>query len=145
MRLRKSYRRVTCELGVAPLIDVVFLLIIFFMTVTQLTRVGGEPVQLPEAQTRELEGEMPTGIIVITVQRAGQITVNGQSHTLTTLGQLLSAATRGKPANGVPVLIRADEYSLWDQVGQVMRICAANRLTKVRVAVTEPGPEKAPT
>jgi biopolymer transport protein ExbD len=145
MLLRKSYRRVSCELGVAPLIDVVFLLIIFFMTVTQLTRVGGEPVQLPEAQTRDLQEEIPTGIIVITVQRAGQITVDGESHTLTTLGQLLSTATRGKPANSVPVLIRADAYSLWDEVGQVMRICAANRLTKVRVAVTEPRPEKAPT
>jgi biopolymer transport protein ExbD len=145
MRLRKSHRRVTCELGVAPLIDVVFLLIIFFMTVTQMTRVGGEPVQLPEAQTRDLEEEIPTGIIVITVQRAGQITVDGESQTLATLGELLSTATRGKPANSVPVLIRADTYSLWDQVGQVMRICAANRLTKVRVAVTEPRPEKAPT
>jgi biopolymer transport protein ExbD len=145
MRLRKSHRQVSCEMGVAPLIDVVFLLIIFFMTVSQMTRVGGEPIELPEAETRELQEEIPTGIIVITVQRAGQITVDGQSHTLTTLAELLSSATRGKPANSVPVLIRADAYSLWDQVGRVMRICAANRLTKVRVAVTEPRPEKAPT
>ena len=145
MRLRKSHRPVTCELAVAPMIDVVFLLIIFFMTVSQMTRVGGEPVQLPEAQSHELDEEMPTGIIVITVQRTGQISVDGESHTLTTLGQLLSTATRGKPPNGVPVLIRADEYSLWDQVGQVMRICSANRLTKVRVAVIEPRPEKPPT
>ncbi len=145
MRLRKSYRRVACELGVAPLIDVVFLLIIFFMAVSQMTRVGGEPVQLPEAQSHELDEEMPTGMVVITIQRTGQMTVDGQSQTMTTLGQLLNTATRGKPANSVPVLIRADEYSLWDQVGQVMRICAANRLTKVRVAVTEPRAEKPPT
>ena len=145
MRLRKSYRRPTCELGVAPLIDVVFLLIIFFMTVSQLTRVGGEPVQLPEARTHELDEEMPAGIIVITIQRNGQISVDGESHTSDTLGKLLSAATRGKPANSVPVLIRADAYSLWDQVGQVMRVCAANQLTKVRVAVTEARPEKDPT
>ncbi len=145
MRLRKSYRRPTCELAVAPLIDVVFLLIIFFMTVSQMTRVGGEPVQLPEARMHELNEEMPAGIIVITVQRNGQMTVEGESQTLDTLGQMLSAATRGKPVNSVPVLIRADAYSLWDQVGQVMRICAANQLTKVRVAVTEAHTEKAPT
>jgi len=145
MRLRKSYRRVTCELGVAPLIDVVFLLIIFFMAVSQLSRVGGEPVQLPEAETHQLGEEMPAGIIVITVQRNGQMTVEGKSHTLTTLRSLLNEATRDKPANSVPVLIRADAYSLWDQVGQVMRVCAAHKLTKVRVAVTEPRPEKAPT
>jgi biopolymer transport protein ExbD len=145
MRLRKSYRRPTCELGVAPLIDVVFLLIIFFMTVSQMTRIGGEPVQLPEAQSHELNEELPTGIIVITIQRNGQMSVEGESHTLATLGKLLSEATRGKPANSVPVLIRADAYSLWDQVGRVMNICAANQLAKVRVAVIEARAEKAPT
>lgn len=144
MRLRKSHRQVSCELGVAPMIDVVFLLIIFFMTVSQMTRIGGEPVQLPEAQTQEFDEEMPSGIIVITVQRAGQITIEGESYTLTSLGGLLREATREKPANSVPVLIRADAYALWDQVGQVMRVCAANHLTKVRVAVIEARPGEAP-
>ena len=50
MRLRKRKPEYGCEINIAPLIDVVFLLIIFFLTVSHITQLQVEPLSLPEAE-----------------------------------------------------------------------------------------------
>lgn len=138
MRLRKPRRRVRCEINIAPLIDVVFLLIIFFMAVSQMTRVEGEPVKLPEAEEGESKEELPAGLVVINVYPDGRLVVFNQAHTLSSLNQLLTGDVRERGAGAVSVLIRADTNTPWEKVGAIMRACAAQGVAKVRVAVVEP-------
>ena len=50
MRLRKKHHLQGVEINIAPLIDVVLLLIIFFMVIAQFTRLEVEALELPKAQ-----------------------------------------------------------------------------------------------
>ena len=50
MRLHKVKRDFGYDINIAPLIDVVFLLIVFFLTVSHIAQVRVEALSLPEAQ-----------------------------------------------------------------------------------------------
>ena len=61
------------------MIDIVFLLIIFFITVTQITKVHTENIPLPEVTLND--EQTPTRVIV-SVRRNGQIVMNGEEKTM---------------------------------------------------------------
>ena len=48
MRLSKPRKQGQLGISMTPMIDIVFLLIIFFMTVSQITYVNDEPLELPQ-------------------------------------------------------------------------------------------------
>ena len=48
MRLTKRRRTTSARINMTPMIDIVFLLIIFFMTVSQVTEVNREQLSLPK-------------------------------------------------------------------------------------------------
>jgi biopolymer transport protein ExbD len=64
------------EINLTPLIDVVFLLLIFFMVSTTFTRDTRLTVNLPEADANSSES-LPDQIEV-TVSEAGRFSVNGE-------------------------------------------------------------------
>ena len=76
-RDRPAHRKVT--LSMTPLIDVLFLLIIFFMLTGTFKRVGELELRLPESETatRGLESEDPNQIVVI-VTEAGGVLINDE-------------------------------------------------------------------
>lgn len=105
----KFKRRPMGELSVniTPLIDVVFLLLIFFMVTTTFNRETRLLVNLPEADAAELEATPEQ--IEITVSREGSYLINGRSlvnNELETLMQGLQLVSNGD--NTVPVLLIAD-------------------------------------
>ncbi|HUU43208.1 MAG TPA: biopolymer transporter ExbD [Planctomycetota bacterium] len=137
MKLTKTKRVYGCEINIAPLIDVVFLLIIFFMTVSQFTRVEVEKITLPEAKKGETPPETPAGRIIINVLKDGAIRAGGREHTVESLGQFVTAELNGRPPRDVEVLIRADRDVPWDTAAQVLNVCARHNLSRVQVAVME--------
>lgn len=139
MVLRKRRRDYGNEVNIAPLIDVVFLLIIFFMTVSQVTRVEVESLDLPEAKTGEEVKDALAGRLVISVHKDGQITVSERTHTLQSLQSLLTAEVKRRGSANIRVLIRGDRKSSWGVIGAIMSACAKRGNSRVRVAVVEPG------
>jgi biopolymer transport protein ExbD len=139
VRLHKVRRTYGAEINIAPLIDVVFLLIIFFMVVTRITRVEVEELELPEAQSGKAADVREPSRLVISVPKDGRISMGGRGYTLGSLSAELTAHGRRR-ANGEPsVLIRADRDAEWQTVARIMALCAAGRIQQVRVAVVEPG------
>lgn len=67
-------RRIRTHLDMAPLIDVVFLLLIFFMLTSTFLVQEAIDLDLPEAATGELTEEQQ---LVVTLDREGAVTVNG--------------------------------------------------------------------
>lgn len=135
MRLRKTKREYGCEINIAPLIDVVFLLIIFFMTVSQITRVEVEPLELPEAKMSE---QAQTGRLVINVRDDGRIRVGGRTHSLDSLHRMLAIGAESRKPGDVSVLIRGDRNLLWEKAAAILQTCTTNRIDRVRIAVVEP-------
>jgi biopolymer transport protein ExbD len=94
-------------ISITPLIDVVFLLLIFFMVTTTFSRETRLIVNLPEAEAVEAE-RIPEQIEII-VSRNGAYTINGRAlvnNLQSTLMQGLQLVANGNTA--LPILIIAD-------------------------------------
>ncbi|MEE2639531.1 MAG: biopolymer transporter ExbD [Planctomycetota bacterium] len=79
MRLSKKKKSNAIQMDLTPMIDIVFLLIIFFITVTQITKVNNEVLPLPKVLASE--EQTPTRVM-LNVRQNGQIVVNGEQKTM---------------------------------------------------------------
>ena len=138
MKLGKAKRTFGSEPNIAPLIDVVFQLIIFFMLVAQITRVEVEDLSLPEAKAGKAAREAKPGRVVINVHADGRIIVSGREHTPASLEGVLARERQARRAD-TSVLVRGDRETPWRTVAQILNACAAQQISRVRVAVVEPG------
>jgi biopolymer transport protein ExbD len=87
------------QFQMAPMIDAVFLLLIFFLVATSFINPESQmPTDLPRKEQRQQEEETPTQFIVrVTAQ--GRIKLNGHDSTLARLrGALISQIANGEEA-----------------------------------------------
>jgi biopolymer transport protein ExbD len=141
MRLRRTKRQLGWEINIAPLIDVVFQLIIYGLVVSLIAKVECEDIALPQARKGEQGKEALALRLVINVRKNGQIVMGGTGHTAESLRPVLAAENeKVRKASGMlTVLVRGDRDGDWKNVAQVMSACAASGISRVHVAVTEPG------
>jgi biopolymer transport protein ExbD len=138
MRLTKKKRRFGTEINITPLIDIVFLLIIFSMVVSQFSKLQAENVKLPEARKGDEPKPTRAGRVVINLLPSGGIVVAGARQGLASLGALLDGQVRLSGADGLSVVVRSDRRTPWKFVRPVLELCAARRIGRVKVAVVEP-------
>ncbi|MGE0755427.1 MAG: ExbD/TolR family protein [Pirellulaceae bacterium] len=134
MRLTKHPRKRRMEMDMTPMIDVAFQLIIFFMTVSQMSEVSREPVQLPK-QAGE-EQEQPKTLI-INVTEDGEYRVAGEPISTAGFVSLVSEEVQraGDDPNQVVVVVRADERGASRGVNDVVTAMGTLGITRVRIAV----------
>ncbi len=125
-------------INLTPLIDVVFLLLIFFMVSTTFTKETHLKVELPEAQG-EVSVERPEQIEVL-INVSGGYSVNGQALVNSKLKTLMAAIEeQGKGKTDIPFIITADAKVPYESVVQAMD--AAGRLGYVNLSMTTKSPE----
>src|SRR5438477_419223 len=111
------------ELGVPnmmPLIDVVFLLLIFFLMASSFERAERElPVILPEVA--EAQPLAMTKELIINITPEGEYFVAQQKYSPEELAKLLVQTRQNNPHQGV--LIRGDERAAWKHGVRVMGLC----------------------
>jgi biopolymer transport protein ExbD len=125
--------------NMTPLIDMVFLLLVFFLASTTFMKDEVEmDLTLPEATTGKPAVE--SHLMVIHVGKSGSITVDGRAVTIEGLRQkLASAAARRKDQE---VLIRGDTRVEFGTVAKVFDACLAAKLTAVSIGA-QPALEEA--
>jgi len=131
----KFKRRVQEELAIniTPLIDVVFLLLIFFMVTTTFNRETRLLVNLPEANA-ELAESMPTQIEVI-VARDGTYSINGRvlvNNRFDTLMRGLELESNGD--RSLPILLIADAEATHQSVVTAMDGIGQSGFTRLNIA-----------
>lgn len=116
MQLRKGSKR-SVILNVTSLIDVLFLLLIFFMISTTFLSTPAIKLELPKAKNADPVRQNP---LVIYIDRDGRTFLNDEPIDLALLG----AALRGKLAENVDkaVILKADSRVAHGAVVQVMDI-----------------------
>ena len=72
MRLNKSAKRQSLKPNMTPMIDVTFLLLIFFISVNQITEANNEPVELPKLQG---SNDLQPSVLTVNVMEDGQTVV----------------------------------------------------------------------
>ena len=101
MNFRKKTRGRAQGLQMTALMDVIFLLLCFFVTTSVFSQWESEiAISLPSAKSATVPGRMP-GEIILNVSAGGMVTVNGQVLSLEELTKRLSRLAKLYP--GQPV------------------------------------------
>ncbi|MGE9267616.1 MAG: ExbD/TolR family protein [Verrucomicrobiales bacterium] len=112
------------EFQLAPMIDIVFLLLIFFIVTYQISEQEKDvDVAVPTSSAGN-DAPRVEGEIVINVAKSGTITVSGKILSKEELGQTLEEILRvgGQRANSQPVRLRGDADCSWQTLVGVMDV-----------------------
>jgi biopolymer transport protein ExbD len=123
MTFKRRTRSRPVALALTSMLDVIFLLLCFFVTASVFSQWENEiSIQLPSAATGEQPARMP-GEIIVNLGKDGAISVNGRTLTLEDLESRLARIAKFYP--GQPVIIRADRDTRYDSLVKVIDTCRA--------------------
>lgn len=153
------------DMDMTPMIDCVFLLMIFFVLVIDLSQKNLEDLILPRAEFQEPDEEPPENRPILNVLQNGTVIYSGKVYydpaehgkNYAPIKKLLAEIRRvgitnktlhlvPKDVGGVdamvmdePVLIRADKWTEWHYVGEIMKQCSQPDIAfwKVQLALSE--------
>lgn len=118
------------QLDIAPLIDVVFQLLIFFMLTSSFIFQPGIKINLPKAVTSEIVKEKN---LLITVTSENLIYLNNRPVTTRELvNELKTAAKENRP-----LLINADRKASLGRVVEIWDLCRAQGISQVNIATNQ--------
>ena len=115
--------------NVTPLIDALFLLLIFFMVSSTFRDLPGIPLDLPEARTGE--GTRSSGVEV-QINREGVIRLEGRIVAVQDLGERLDRALGD--AESRDLFLRADRGVPYGKVVTVMDLAREKKVARLVVA-----------
>ena len=127
----KKRNKVSAEFSMSSLTDIIFLLLIFFMLTSTLVRI--QPFELPKSDSKTVASTS----IVVTIEKSGKYTVNGNDIPGRQLEKALRMAVRTSDnRENASVTIVAELGTPFDNVVRIMKI--ASRLKVNAIIATEP-------
>jgi biopolymer transport protein ExbD len=120
------------DINMSPLIDLVFLLLIFFMVTTSFVRETGIDVQRPSASTATLT---ENGNILVAISKEGTLHFDGKKIDLRSLRSHITRALSENPEGAVVIV--ADKISYTGLVIQVMDQCRLAGAKRVSLAASK--------
>lgn len=118
------------HLDIAPLIDVVFLLLIFFMLTSSFIFQPGIKVNLPKAVTSEAIHERS---LVILVTNSNLVYLNDRAITTEELDSRLRIAAKEKK----PLLIKADSRASMGKIVEIWDMCRNTGISQISIATSQ--------
>lgn len=135
----KPKRRDELDLNLTPLIDVVFLLLIFFMVSTTFEKTARLKVDLPQASAQA--EQQPAEKIVLGIDVQGRYYINDRQLVNTQLKTLKIALSKVAGENReMPVVLRADAKTPHQAVVTAMDAAAQVGLTRLSISTLETSP-----
>jgi biopolymer transport protein ExbD len=129
-------------LPMTSLIDIVFLLLIFYISVSRIQQMDAQlSIRLPTAKSSD-SPQRTIGDVVINVRQDGQIVVNSQPLKPDELASRLTRLAELFP--GQSVIIRSDQRTEWKNVCTALDACAAADIWNIKFAVVPIQPTGAP-
>lgn len=125
------------EVNLTPLIDVVFILLIFFMVSTTFQRESEINIELPEASADPVEEKKE--LLELVIDAEGRYFIDQQQVVNTELETLKKAI--GKflgDRTTIPVVIRADRQTPYESVVRAMDATSQLGLVQMSLATSQP-------
>ncbi len=139
MRLPTQYnQRTPLRFNITPLIDVVFLLIIFFLVASHFVRSEqAEAVELPRATGALDDEEQVQNRLTITIAQDGSLFVAGQPHDQATVFRLINELKQAtQDSDSSPELrLRGHRSGRYGPMRQLIEHAAAQGIRSIRFAV----------
>ena len=129
IKLQKHVRVKKGAIDMAPLVDVVFLLIIFFMLTSSFVSQPGIPVNLPKALTGQMLQQKK---IVLTITKDNVFYLDNQKMDMKELKVELKKLAKGNES----VYIRGDEQVTLGRIAEVWDLCRELGISQTNIAIT---------
>ena len=135
MKIPTRKRRRGLRFNITPLIDVVFLLIIFFLVASHFVRSETlEAVELPDATQHEETENKAVKRLVVTITADRKLHVAGKVVDLQTVEQMIFSGRHDEQDN-FEVNIRSDKTVPYRDIQPIMLACARAGVTSVKFPV----------
>ena len=122
------------EINVISMVDIVLVLLLFFMVTTSFVQNSHLSMQLPKAQ-QAAKGE-PKTPITIDLSASGQVSIGGQALSMRALSQRLKALAAKDPER--VIVLRADKNATQQYVIDVLDAAQEAGLTRISFATLSP-------
>jgi biopolymer transport protein ExbD len=133
----KRQTRAAPDVNLTPLIDVVFLLLIFFMVTTTFTDEGKLTITLPEASGEAVQS-LPK-VLEVGVSSDGRFSVNGKMLTASDAKTLTAAVIDTTAGDfSIPFVITADATSSHQSVVTVMDVAGKTGFENISITTVYP-------
>jgi biopolymer transport protein ExbD len=117
------------SINIVPLVDVLTVLLFFFMVTMQFKQISSLNITVPEIKTagkNEVKEQ-----ITIALSPKGEIYLNNQLIEMLEFEAAIKLA--GELTPDLPILLVADENVPLKHVTEVMDVCRSNKLNKIRL------------
>jgi len=130
MKLKRKVFIEKGQLDIAPLMDVMFLLLIFFMLTSSFIFQPGIRVNLPKAVTSEV---LQRELLVVTVTESNEIFINERPVPMSELSSRIAIAAKSE----LPILIKADKTANLGSIIKVWDLCRKFEIKQINIATTQ--------
>ena len=127
----RQLRRPEVSINLTPLIDVVFLLLIFFMVSTSFSELTLLVVDLPQAEGTSASAD--TSVLLV-VDVAGNMTLDGEPVPNNVRGLSAAMGERLSGNTDIPVILSADAMTPHQYVVTAMDVAAQLNITRLTIA-----------
>ena len=135
MKFKRRIGSKAPQLALTSMLDVIFLLLCFFVTVSVFSQWESEiTIKLPSASTAEEPDRLP-GEIIVNLAKDGKVTVNGTVLSLEDLKARLAKVAKFYPDQAV--IIRADREVRYERLVEVIDMCRAANVWNFSFATEE--------
>ncbi len=125
------------SLSITPLIDVVFLLLIFFLVSSRFSEEERElDLNLPSV-TEALPASMQPNELVVNINSEGRFFVDGRFRETDEVEQILRTAQANNPLTQT-VVIRGDKQAAWEQVAIAISLCKKAGINEFTATIDDP-------
>jgi biopolymer transport protein ExbD len=133
MRLRERPKR-DYTVDITPLVDVVFLMLIFFMVSTSFKVASSLKLELPASTSHEQVTDAKE--VVVSINAGGQFYVQDEPVSDSALRKRILNVTKGDP--NMRVVLRADADSQYKRAVYVLDVLRQLGMGKVAIATVQP-------
>ena len=129
IRYARGARSRKSEINMTPLIDMVFILLIFFIVTTSFVRESGVDLQRPSAQTAETKEKAN---VILGLTAAGQVFVEGRPLDIRSVRAYMERFLAETPDGAVVIV--ADKESMTGATVQVLDQCRLAGVKNISIA-----------
>ena len=143
MKFKQKHKEEEIGFQVASMIDIVFLLLIFFIVASQLQDLELEKqVSLPIADSAQAKKSEGVQEILINVLSNGTVKVSGSVLPMEKLSEGLRKVADSSDKTDKKIIIRGDKNAHYGRMMNIMRYCAAAGLWNVSFAAFQEQQQK---
>jgi biopolymer transport protein ExbD len=130
-------REVRVEMNLTPMIDVVFLLLIFFMVATKFAEIERDLEVNPPSARAARPVTAPPRELIVNVTQDGRYTVAGVEYPAQDLERLIAQAVEANPDQAV--VVRGDRKAILQLPVNVLDLCEKHAVRRKFLTTAEPG------